>query len=156
MVCLEPDPENFENLTDNTKQLKSIIPELLLLPLGVYKKNAQLHFAANKKSNSAISSDGNLLVQCAALDVCLPDFEPSFISMDIEGAEFDALQGMKEIIKRHHPELAICVYHSPDHIWSIPQFLHSLVPDYKFYLRNYTGFTSETVLYAKKIGSEEK
>ena len=56
---------------------------------------------------------------------------------------------MKEIIKKHHPKLAVCVYHSPDHIWTIPQFLHELVPEYKFYLRNYTGFTSETVLYAK-------
>ena len=122
---------------------------MLLLPLGVYKENIQLHFAANNKSNSAISHEGNLLIQCVALDLCLPDFEPSFISMDIEGAEFDALQGMKEIIKKHHPKLAVCVYHSPDHIWTIPQFLHELVPEYKFYLRNYTGFTSETVLYAK-------
>ena len=27
MVCLEPDPENFKSLTDNTKQLKNIIRE---------------------------------------------------------------------------------------------------------------------------------
>ena len=107
-----------------------------------------MRFAADNQSNSVISQDGNLLIQCIALDDCLSDIAPTFISMDIEGSEMFALKGMKEIIKNNHPKLAICVYHSPEHIWEIPLFLQSLVPEYKFYLRNYTSFSSETVLYA--------
>lgn len=149
MVCLEPDPENFTALKNNTNHLKKQISDFMLLPFGVYKENKQMLFSAYNQSNSAISSTGNILIQCVALDDCLPNFAPSFISMDIEGSEFYALQGMAETIKKHRPKLAICVYHSPEHIWTIPLFLRSLVKEYKFYLRNYTSFSSETVLYAE-------
>ena len=149
MICFEPDPENFNTMRGNISNFKRNIGELLLLPLALYNKNIQLRFAAGNTSNCTIAENGNLLVQCVTLDDCLPDTVPTFISMDIEGAELFALQGMKEIIRKHHPQLAVCVYHSPEHIWTIPLLLHTLVPKYKFYLRNYTSFTSETVLYAK-------
>ena len=148
LVCLEPDPANFDELKKNIKPYRNRVSDLLLLPLGVYEKSIQMRFAADNQSNSVISQDGNLLIQCIALDDCLSDIAPTFISMDIEGSEMFALKGMKEIIKNNHPKLAICVYHSPEHIWEIPLFLQSLVPEYKFYLRNYTSFSSETVLYA--------
>ena len=148
LLCLEPDPANFDELKKNVQIYKNLIPHLRLLPLGVYDKCVQMKFSANKNSNSVISDVGDMLVQCIALDECLEDIAPTFISMDIEGAEMLALKGMKEIIKKNHPKLAISVYHSPEHLWEIPLFLRSLVPEYKFYLRNYTSFSSETVLYA--------
>jgi len=67
--------------------------------------------------------------------------------MDIEGAELDALKGAENTIRESLPDLAICLYHSPSHLWEIPLFISSL-GDYKFHLRNYTSFISETVLYA--------
>ena len=149
LVCLEPDPANFDELKENIKPYRNAVSDLLLLPLGVYEKTAQMRFAADNKSNSVISRNGNLLIQCIALDDSLSDIAPTFISMDIEGSEIFALKGMKNIIKNNHPKLAVCVYHSPEHIWEIPLFLQSLVPGYRFYLRNYTSFSSETVLYAE-------
>jgi len=68
--------------------------------------------------------------------------------MDIEGAEPEALVGAKNMICKYLPDLAICVYHSPNHLWEVPLYLNDLNIGYKFYLRNYTGFSIETVLYA--------
>lgn len=59
-----------------------------------------------------------------------------------------ALKGARTLIKENKPDLAISVYHSPNQIWDIPLFLRNLCPEYKFYLRNYTSFISETILYA--------
>lgn len=68
--------------------------------------------------------------------------------MDIEGAELEALYGAKTLIKTWNPDLAIAVYHKPEHLWEIALYLSTLVPKYKFYLRNYTGGVAETILYA--------
>lgn len=68
--------------------------------------------------------------------------------MDIEGAELQALKGAENIIRRYRPKLAICIYHKPEDLYEIPQFIKSCHSDYKFYIRHYTDIFSELVLYA--------
>jgi hypothetical protein len=98
--------------------------------------------------NSMISEEGESFIQCVALDHVIPGFKPTFISMDVEGVELEALKGAEMLIKENKPDLGICVYHAPNHIWDIPLFIESLHLGYKFFLRNYTSFVSETVFYA--------
>ena len=82
------------------------------------------------------------------MDHVIPNFNPTFISMDVEGSELEALRGAETLMKDSRPDLAICVYHALNHIWDIPLYLNDLCLGYKFYLRNYTSFIAETVLYA--------
>lgn len=72
----------------------------------------------------------------------------SFIKMDIEGAEMDALHGAAELIKSKKPKLAICIYHKLEDLWEIPLYIRSLVVGYDFYVRQHTPLYLETVLYA--------
>ena len=74
----------------------------------------------------------------------------TFIKMDIEGAEPKALKGAEKTIKRYKPKLAICVYHDTEDFLSIPEYLHALVPEYKFYLRHHNWGATETVLYVQE------
>ncbi|WP_207264555.1 FkbM family methyltransferase [Desulfovibrio sp. Huiquan2017] len=71
-----------------------------------------------------------------------------FIKMDIEGAEQNALLGCRETIERFSPRLAISIYHLADDMVRIPAILNEMRVDYKFYLRHYTYFFGDTVLYA--------
>lgn len=72
-----------------------------------------------------------------------------FIKMDIEGAELNALKGAEETLHRFMPKLAITVYHSLNDFWEIPMYLKSLNLGYKFYLRHFTIYSEETVVFAK-------
>lgn len=87
-------------------------------------------------------------VEAAALDDLLGDREVTFIKMDIEGAEAEALRGAQKIITEQKPKLAISVYHNPEDILTIPQLILEYNPDYKFYLRHYSFSNYDTVLYA--------
>ena len=62
----------------------------------------------------------------------------TFLKMDIEGAELEAIKGAKEHILKDHPKLAICTYHHYEHLWEIPKLIRSMSSDYKLYLR-YNG-----------------
>ena len=70
------------------------------------------------------------------------------MKMDIEGAELRALQGARETILRDKPRMAICIYHKRTDLYEIPQYLLSLVPEYRFKVRQYASNEWETILYA--------
>jgi FkbM family methyltransferase len=149
IACFEPDNANFRSLSEYlTANSHEIARHICAYPCGVHSSERQLQFSTGDLFNSRISDRGATIIQCVAIDHVLPGFNPTFINMDIEGAEMEALAGAEETIKRSKPDLAICVYHSPSHVWEIPLYLHSLNSGYRFYLRNYTSFVSETVLYA--------
>lgn len=67
--------------------------------------------------------------------------------MDIEGAELSALQGASKLIQKHRPKLAICVYHKPEDLFEILEFIDSFGINYKYYFRHYTKGVSGTILY---------
>jgi FkbM family methyltransferase len=71
-----------------------------------------------------------------------------YIKMDIEGSEQAALDGASDTIARHRPKLAICLYHKPADLWSIPATLKRRYPFYRLYLDHYSLHSEETVLYA--------
>lgn len=59
-----------------------------------------------------------------------------------------ALHGVANIIKKYRPKLAISVYHRSSHMIDIPLYLKTLIPDYKLYIRHYSIYPQETILYA--------
>lgn len=118
---------------------------------GLWHKSETLKFHIHGKSDSScITHNGEDIIDAITLDEYLKDEkEPiTFIKMDIEGAELNALKGAERIIRKQKPRLAISIYHKPEDIWEIPSLLLDYVSDYKFYIRHYHFTANETVLYA--------
>ncbi len=74
----------------------------------------------------------------------------TFIKLDVEGAEMETLQSMKELIKNKLPKMAISVYHKPNDMIDIPLYIRSLTDGYNLYLRHHSNWRWETVLYCVK------
>ncbi|MBZ0105885.1 MAG: FkbM family methyltransferase [Sulfuricella denitrificans] len=149
IACFEPEPHIYARLTDYLwRHGDQLADRILTWPCAVYGNSGQSHFIRGEGLGSRISDTGESWVQCVTLDQALAGFDPTFISMDVEGAEPEVLKGAERLLRKARPDLGVCVYHSPNHAWEIPLQLNGLGLDYRFYLRNYTSFTIETVLYA--------
>lgn len=148
IILFEPDLKNFRKLSDFlSRTIRPLSKSILALPLAVGDK---IGFEAmcSAGTNSSISGGGDVSVMKVALDDIIRSDDCSFINMDIEGGEFNALIGAEKLIRNSKPSLAISIYHRPDDLWRICLFLSGLELGYNFFIRNYTGYPAETLLYA--------
>ncbi|MBQ8172180.1 MAG: FkbM family methyltransferase [Oscillospiraceae bacterium] len=148
MIAFEPDKECYINC----KAIAAQHPELdiELVNSGLYSSNTTIGFNSLDNGRSTISEDddSSTFIDVVTLDSYINDRRVTYIKMDIEGAELEALKGCAETIRKQKPKLAISIYHKPEDLTEIPVFIKSLVPEYKFYIRHYSDSISETVLYA--------
>jgi len=149
IIALEPDPVNFRNLQDYVSSLaEGTRNKITVLNLAAGATKEKVRFDATGTLASAIDAAGDLEVECWPLDAVLDRLAPTYIKMDIEGAEHDALLGATKSIQNARPVIAACVYHQPDHLWSIPLLAASLCEDYRFFLRSYSPDGWDVVCYA--------
>lgn len=116
-----------------------------LHPYGAGARDDVLKFSSNG-SASSITDEGDCNIEVRRIDDVVRS-APTFIKMDIEGAELAALEGAREIISRYHPALAICVYHRPSDIWNVPRMVLGMHDGYSVFLRHYTECIYETVMF---------
>jgi len=149
IVAIEADPANFDRLTGWIDTLEApLASRIRTLNVAVGAKAGRLHFRASGDEGACLAPDGDVSVECVPLDDLRTDAPPTFIKMDIEGAELEALQGARRTIRTNRPILSICVYHKQDDLWRIPLFIHSLAEDYRLYLRAHDVDGWQLVCYA--------
>jgi len=147
--AFEPDPVNFQRLSSFVASLPAEASSRIhIYRLAVGAQRGQLCFEGNGGLGSRLRSNGEILVEVAPLDEVLSTVEPTFLKMDIEGAEPEALLGAMGLIRKSLPTMAICVYHRPEHYVSIPKWIHSLSLGYKLQLRHHSRYFTGTVCYA--------
>ena len=142
----EPDPQNFARLQDELRRECPALPATLW-QAGLGAKSGPVAFSSGQGAASAIGPGGDKVMVLRA-DEALRDQSVNLVKLDIEGAEADALLGMRALIQRQRPGLAVCVYHRPDDMVTLPALLESWNLSYRFYLRAHCWNTFDTVLYA--------
>lgn len=143
--AFEVDAANFAALSASVQQM----PErdrIAIHNLGAWDRECDITYSIGLSQSTV--GQGEAHGHVAPLDQVLKGERVTFLKMDIEGAEPRALRGSAEIIRQQRPTLAICVYHDFRHLWEIPRYIKSLVPEYRIYLRHHTPLEYETVCYA--------
>ncbi|MCI9439824.1 MAG: FkbM family methyltransferase [Ruminococcus sp.] len=145
----------FEADTDIFVELKKVISDcryesVELYNIGCWDSETTLYFDKQGSGSSSVTKESmDIRIHADALDHILEGKEVSIIKMDIEGAEQKALAGVKKIISRQHPKLAISIYHSLEDFIYLPCIMQELDSKYRIYVRHYRELTdSETVCYA--------
>jgi len=150
VYAFEPSNKSYDCLLKNINRNKL---ENIIIPqkIAIYKNSGNMGFFDNGEAGDSLGEDSKNFIPTISID----DFmnknslgRVDFIKMDIEGSELEALQGGINTIKKYKPTLAIAVYHKPDDLIKILEFLHFSVPEYKFYLSHKSPFWTDTVLFA--------
>ncbi len=139
----------FEPDEDLLEQAKDISNDdrIFYINKGLYSVNKTLSFNKSIGDGGSITLDGDKQIEVTSIDGFFKN-KVSFIKMDIEGCELDALTGAKETIIKYSPTMAICVYHKASDYLDIFNYIQALNKEYKFFLRHYSNYYTETVLYA--------
>jgi FkbM family methyltransferase len=149
ILAIEADPRNFGRLTEWIGTLDApVASRIRTLNVAVSARLGRMHFRASGDEGACLAPDGDVFVECVPLDDLLTDAPPTFIKMDIEGAELEALEGARRTIQTNRPILSICVYHKQDDLWRIPLFIHTLAEDYRLLLRPHDVDGWQLVCYA--------
>lgn len=138
----EPSEKNLLSARENLSSLRDINYH----PLGLYDARKTLFFDSNDGSASRISDTGSENIEVDSLDNVV-DEKVTFIKLDLEGAEMQALRGMKDHILKYHPKLAVAIYHQPSDFRDVPNYILSLRDDYDIYIRHYTEGWAETIMF---------
>lgn len=136
IYSLEPDRRNFRKLSAFADGKEKIVP----VNAAAWKEDTFLLFDDSGNRNSGLAEDGiskrRVEVKAIRLDGIFAD-GVDYIKYDVEGAEKEALEGSREIIRKYQPDLLISIYHRTEDLHSLILQLHALCPEYKLYIRRY-------------------
>ena len=139
--CFEP----ANDLMTNVKQRLSKYDRITYMPYAASDKDETLYFELDGEQ-SMVTESGSVEVQARKLDDII-DSKVTYIKMDIEGSESKAIDGLRETIKKHHPRLAVSVYHRTGDIVDIFDQVMAIRNDYTIYLRHYKESFYDTVMF---------
>ena len=108
----------------------------------LWSHNTNLNLYAFNGPGSFVSSIGKQKTEAITIDKLMNNKKVSFIKMNIEGSEKQALLGGKQTICGYKPKLAVAGYHKTDDLWRIPQIILNYRNDYKIYLKSYMNHIS--------------
>jgi FkbM family methyltransferase len=149
-IAFEPAAEPlrvFESCVSGTK----LTGKVQVYDLGIWSHQTKLTFIEENDVSRIVESETDVsgtVVSVTTIDHVCKGMNVSYIKMDLEGSEMEALKGAQNIIAANKPKLAVSLYHKQSHLVEIFDYLRQLNPSYKFYFRIHTKVGSDAVLYA--------
>ncbi len=138
VFAYEPVNENVEHLKETIK--KNSTDQIVIVNKGLGDKEGEIDIYISPGQLSGCTTNGSLAgsstiketIHITTIDNECKDRKVGLIKMDIEGAEYSAIQGALETIKRDSPVLLISLYHTGKDFFEIPPVLKAAVPNYQF------------------------
>jgi FkbM family methyltransferase len=148
LYCYEIVPANLKYIEENIRLFQ--LDNVIVREKGAGSKNGTMYLSSDQVSSTLkLSESGALSVPVVRIDDDIGE-RVTFIKMDIEGGEEEALYGCLETIRKYHPKLALSVYHNHKDLWKLARIIAGTDSSYRFYLRYYGSpiLPAEYLLYA--------
>jgi len=143
IYAVEPEERNFRKLGENTKDHKDIV----LVNAAIGGNVGETLFTHGVGRGGSIGKGKTRTIKVETIDNILGNEDVSFIKMDLEGAEEEALNGGISTIRRCKPKMLIACYHRIDDFFTLPKLILSINKDYKIFLRKSKGLPCWEVNY---------
>ena len=133
IIAVEPDRRNCKKLNAMAEEFG----EITVHQCGVWNEVGELGFSDSGGRQSTFLAVQKKTVPVNSIDN-LADGKPvSYIKMDVEGAEVQAIEGGKAVITGFAPKMFVAAYHYDIDIFRLPLLLWELVPEYKIFFRKH-------------------
>lgn len=131
IIAVEPDKKNFKKLCKNT----DLFLNTERINAGIWNENGKLFFNKKAGRQSRLENDGDEEIDVITIDSLEENI--SFIKMDVEGSEKEALEGGSKTICELHPKLYVCGYHRNEDLFTLPLIINKYCENYKIYFRQH-------------------
>ena len=154
IYSFEADSKNYAKC----KELLEPLGKCDLYNYGTANANEKVYFSADAFETSRIISkeeaerrnfEGVEEIETIALDDILAGKRVTFIKMDVEGAEYEALLGARNLIMENRPRMAISIYHKFEDFVTLADLVLQMHPDYRIAFRHYGFDELETIMYVE-------
>lgn len=143
LYAMEPDNKNYRKLKRSLYMIGSA--RLEAYNAGAWDEDTTITFNMRAGRGSTASDSVSKArrplqyrdIKMMKTDTMLRGDEATYIKIDVEGAEENALRGAKETIASFRPKLNIALYHRNEDIFKLPLLVNDLNRKYKFYMRHH-------------------
>ncbi len=128
VYAFEPLPSNFRNLARHVE--RNALHNVQPLQCAISDREGQMHFDPGPGMMAGhLSASGSLVVKAVSIDGFVEEGHrpPSFLKIDVEGAELRVLQGAEQTLRRYRPGLMLDTH---DFLGGECAGLHNLCKDY--------------------------
>lgn len=133
IIAVEPDRKNCKKLNAMAENLG----EITVHQCGVWNEAGELGFSDSGGRQSTFLAVQKKTVPVNSIDNLSAGLPVSYIKMDVEGAEVQALNGGEAVIKNHAPKMFVAAYHYDVDLFRLPLMIWKLVPEYRIFFRKH-------------------
>ncbi len=137
VIAVEPDRRNCRKLRRLAEELGERGLPVEVHECGVWESEGELRFSDSGGRQATFVGAEKSVAAVRTIDGLAAGRAVSYIKMDVEGAEMQALAGAVATICRHKPKMFVAVYHYDLDIIRLPEILWFMLPQYKIYLRKH-------------------
>ncbi|MBR2868738.1 MAG: FkbM family methyltransferase [Clostridia bacterium] len=132
VIALEPDAKTFRKLSEHIDGMTDVTA----YQKAIHSFSGVVKFNSAAGRQSSIDSKGKE-IETVTVDELCEGKDVTYIKMDVEGAEKDAILGAAKTLAEKKPKLNIALYHKFTDIFELPLLIKSINPDYKIFLRRH-------------------
>lgn len=150
IYAFEPDENNCARLRNYVAGLgQSVANKIEIYNAAVGDTKKRIGFNTTGDMSASFDEAAVTQVEVIPLDEVIDrNGTAVFLKFDVEGGEWEALQGARRLLSETKPLIAISVYHRPDDLWQLPLYLESLRFGYQLFLRTQGEDGMDVICYA--------
>lgn len=137
VYAVEADPKTYNKLRTFADSVTE--SNIITINAALWDENCSIEYVSSGSRGSGESGANKrakiIDLTCKTIDGIIGENSIDLIKLDIEGAEYKALEGAVNTISRCQPNMIVSLYHRTDDLYLLINKVSEMLPNHKLYLR---------------------